>query len=438
MSDVSLNREGQSGLTSDPKISGHKSQWRLRQVTDELNARPFPRFSLPTAIFRLCLSGDEAFEGLRDLLQETLPELDWEGGGRLMRTRLGDVQFNIERHTEFVSLTLIDEKAEQGSAAQHLPEDWAAKTRGEIVVAVDCQCSVRGAGRDGWTCASVLDNGLADVFFDFKVAEDGHTKIALDFAADTDVRDIGRIALQVMEIETYRSFAAIGLPLARAAQGQMTEIAARVPTAADRVPTAADSAETHESAQNESARFAVLSGLTGELEDVWRRTSFRFAACSAYWDLVTARLAQLNEKAFDNRITVGGFLERRLQPAIATYNATERRRHDLVEQIAAMTGLLQTRIELDMQQQNADLLTSLNHAAERQLRLQHTVEGVSTVAISYYLVNLLDAPAAYLIAAVPSLDPLIVRMALVAIAVPLVWLAIRRLLRATVGRDKRK
>lgn len=411
-------------MTSDrPKSAAHKSEWRLRQVTDELNARPFPRFALPTAIFRLCLSGEEAFAGLRALLEDKLPSLDWDDGGRLMRTRLGDVQFNIERHTEFLSLTIIDEKAEHGSASQHLPEDWAAATQGEIVVAVDCQCSIRGAARDGWTCASVFENGLADVFFDFKVAEDGHTKIALDFAADTDVRDVGRIALQVMEIETYRSFAAIGLPIARRAQGQMTDIAARVPSTGN-----GDASEA------ESSRFELLSGLTGELDDVWRRTSFRFAACSAYWDLVTARLAQLNEKAFDNRITVGGFLERRLQPAIATYQATERRRHDLVEQIAAMTGLLQTRIELDMQQQNADLLVSLNHAAERQLRLQHTVEGVSTVAISYYMVNLLGAPAAFIMARFPMLDPLVVNLALVALTVPLVWLAIRRLLRATVGR----
>lgn len=410
----------------------HKSQWRLRQVTDELNARPFPRFSLPTAIFRLCLSGEGAFDSLRDLLAAHLPDIDWQDGGRLMRARRGDVQYNIERHTEFVSLTLIDEKAAQGSAARHLPEDWAAQTSGDIVVAVDCQCSLRGEGRDGWTCASILDNGLADVFFDFKLAEDGHTKIALDFAEGTDVRDIGRIALQVMEIETYRSFAAIGLPQARAAQAQMTEIAARVPT------TQAQNVDGENTGLSESDRFAVLSGLTGELENVWRQTSFRFAACTAYWDLVTGRLAQLNEKAFDNRISVGGFLERRLQPAIATYQATERRRHDLVEQIAAMTGLLQTRIELDMQQQNADLLVSLNHAAERQLRLQHTVEGVSTVAISYYLVNLLDAPAAFIIDKIPHLDPLLVRMGLVAIAVPLVWLSIRRLLRATVGGRSKK
>jgi uncharacterized membrane-anchored protein len=293
-----------------------------------------------------------------------------------------------------------------------------------VVVAVDCQCSLRGAAREGWTCASQLENGLADGFFDFKVAEDGHTKIALDFAPDSDVRDVGRIALQVVEIETYRSFAAIGLNRARAAQAQLADIAARVPPSI----SAAGSAD--------GERFELLSQLTGELEDVWRRTSFRFAACTAYWDLVTARLASLQEQAYDSRITIGGFLERRLQPAIATYQSTERRRHDLAEQIAAMTGLLQTRIELDMQQQNADLLASLNHSAARQLRLQHTVEGVSTVAISYYLVNLLRAPADWVLARQPALDPLIVNMALVAITVPLVWLTIRRLLRATVGGQK--
>ena len=404
----------------------HKSQWRLRQVTDELNARPFPRFALPTAIFRLCLSGDAAFDGLRDILSDTLPQIDWdnEGQSRLIRARHDEVQFNIERHTEFVSLTIIDERVESGSAAQYLPSDWLEKNRGEVVVAVDCQCSLRGAAREGWTCASQLENGLADGFFDFKVAEDGHTKIALDFAPDSDVRDVGRIALQVVEIETYRSFAAIGLNRARAAQAQLADIAARVPPSI----SAAGSAD--------GERFELLSQLTGELEDVWRRTSFRFAACTAYWDLVTARLASLQEQAYDSRITIGGFLERRLQPAIATYQSTERRRHDLAEQIATMTGLLQTRIELDMQQQNADLLASLNHSAARQLRLQHTVEGVSTVAISYYLVNLLRAPADWVLARQPALDPLIVNMALVAITVPLVWLTIRRLLRATVGSQK--
>ena len=399
----------------------HKSEWVLNQVTDELNARPFPRFGLPTAVFRLCLAGPGARSSLRAALQGHLTDIDWDSGAKLIRAVRDDVQFNIEQHTEFVSLTVIDEKADHVSAAQHLPEQWLAHMDADIVVAVDCFCAPREAmARDSWSCASRLEGALADAFFDFKVAEDGHTKIALDFASDSNVRDIGRVALQVIEIETYRSFAALGLPQARSAQAALADIAARVPQA--------------DGDGSDADRFAALSSLAGELETIWRQTSFRFAACQAYWALVEARLASLAESALDNRISIGGFLERRLQPAIATYQSTERQRHNLAEQVGNMTTLLQTRIELSLQRQNADLLTSLNASAERQLRLQHTVEGVSTVAISYYLVSLLSYPADWILTRAPYLDATLLRAALVALIVPSVWLAIRRLLRASIRR----
>jgi len=66
--------------------------------------------------------------------------------------------------------------------------------------------------------------------------------------------------------------------------------------------------------------------------------------------------------------------------------------------------------------------------------LQHTVEGVSTVAISYYLVSLLAYPTDWLLAVQPALNEDITRAGLVAIVVPLVWLSIRRLLRASISR----
>lgn len=427
-----------NSLTQRPP---HKSEWVLNQVTDELNARPFPRFGVPTALFRLCLAGPQARASLRAALGDRLSEIDWDSDAKLMRSAQNGVQFNIEQHTEFVSLTIIDEKADQLSPAQHLPDDWQLHMAADIVVAVDCFCTPRGTvARDSWACASRLEDGLADVFFDFKVAEDGHTKIALDFDAGANVRDIGRLALQVIEIETYRSFAALGLPQARQAQARLADIAARVPADAlgelkpqngsmDR-----DVGGAEESGPSDADRFGALSALAAELEAIWRETSFRFAACQAYWALVAARLASLGEAGFDQRITIGGFLERRLQPAIATYQSTERQRHNLAEQIGNMTTLLQTRIELSLQRQNAALLTSLNAAAERQLRLQHTVEGVSTVAISYYLVSLLAYPTDWLLAVQPALNADVTRAAIVAITVPLVWLAIRRLLRASIRR----
>ena len=411
----------------------HKSEWVLNQVTDELNARPFPRFGLPTAVFRLCLAGTQARASLRAALASLLSDIDWDSDVKLMRSSQNGVQFNIEQHTEFVSLTIIDEKADGVSPARHLPDDWLAHMAADIVVAVDCFCAPRGSdSRDSWACASRLEDGLADVFFDFKVAEDGHTKIALDFDAGANVRDIGRLALQVIEIETYRSFAALGLPQARQAQARLADIAARVP--ADALGELSPQESSGEAGPSDADRFGELSALAAELEAIWRETSFRFAACQAYWALVEARLASLGEAAFDRRITIGGFLERRLQPAIATYQSTERQRHNLAEQIGNMTTLLQTRIELSLQRQNGELLMSLNASAARQLRLQHTVEGVSTVAISYYLVSLLAYPTDWLLAVQPALNEDITRAVLVAIIVPVVWLSIRRLLRASISR----
>ena len=56
------------------------------------------------------------------------------------------------------------------------------------------------------------------------------------------------------------------------------------------------------------------------------------------------------------------------------------------------------------------------------------------MAISYYLVSLLAYPTDWLLAAQPMLNEDITRAGLVAIVVPLVWLSIRRLLRASISR----
>ncbi len=122
------------------------------------------------------------------------------------------------------------------------------------------------------------------------------------------------------------------------------------------------------------------------------------------------------------------FLERRLQPAIATYQSTAGQRHDLAEQVDNMATLLQTRIELALQTQNAELLASLNKSAERQLRLQQTVEGISVVAISYYLVGLLKEPLPWILNIYPNLDVELARTVLVIGTVPIVWFLLRKVL----------
>jgi len=67
---------------------------------------------------------------------------------------------------------------------------------------------------------------------------------------------------------------------------------------------------------------------------------------------------------------------------------TEERQANLSEKLARAANLLRTRVDVEVEQQNRDLLRSMNERTRLQLRLQTTVEGLSVAAISYYVVGL--------------------------------------------------
>jgi uncharacterized membrane-anchored protein len=61
----------------------------------------------------------------------------------------------------------------------------------------------------------------------------------------------------------------------------------------------------------------------------------------------------------------------------------------LSARLLSTTGLLRTRVEVNLQIQNQLLLASVDRRAAAQLRLQHNVEGLSVVVLTYYLAALL-------------------------------------------------
>ena len=60
----------------------------------------------------------------------------------------------------------------------------------------------------------------------------------------------------------------------------------------------------------------------------------------------------------------------------------------LSRKLARAATLLRTRVDVELEKQNGALLSSMNKRAQQQLRLQHTVEGLSVAAVTYYLVGL--------------------------------------------------
>src|SRR5690606_10223179 len=127
-------------------------------------------------------------------------------------------------------------------------------------------------------------------------------------------------------------------------------------------------------------------------------------------------------------------LERRMAPAMRTCQNVEERQEELSVRIGRAANLLRTRIEVELEQQNRELLASLDQRARMQFRLQQWVEGLSVAAVSYYVIGLVS----YLAAGAESVG-WIDRYLVTAIAVPPVvlgiWWFVRRLRARHGGHD---
>ena len=131
-----------------------------------------------------------------------------------------------------------------------------------------------------------------------------------------------------------------------------------------------------------------LTALAAELEAGATGSLYRFGASRAYYEIVNLRLQTIGERKAGGLPTWSAFLARRMAPAMRTCVTTEERQANLSRKLARAANLLRTRVDVALQQQNQNLLRTMNARTRMQLRLQATVEGLSVAAISYYVVSL--------------------------------------------------
>src|SRR5690606_27082282 len=141
-------------------------------------------------------------------------------------------------------------------------------------------------------------------------------------------------------------------------------------------------------------------------------------------------LEALDEAVVPGHETWTGFLQRRLAPAMRTCRSVEERQASLSRKLTRATTLLRSWVDVAVQEQNRDLLASMNERARLQLRLQQTVEGLSVAAVSYYVVGLVG----YLARGTSIFGRTLPTETVTAVAVPVVvfavWLAVRRIRRS--------
>jgi len=348
------------------------------------------------------------------------------------RLDLGSFRLRWELHTEFVTWTFsrgIDADdtpgtREPSTAIEVVPQQWLAALPGTTLGALHLWVLPQQPGRAAATLrhvlheeslvASSIAEGHGEVYTDFALHADGFSRMVLlaDRAAGLSARRLGRMVQRLLEIDTYRMAALLGLPAAREAAGVLGHAERELAALADAIRDAGR--------DQEPQLLDRLTRLAGQVESQYAATHSRFSASAAYFELVDQRLHDIGEARLTGLQTLGEFIERRLSPARATCAWSVRRQDALSQRVSRISSLLRTRVEIEQQQSNQALLAAMNRRQQLQLKLQATVEGLSVAAITYYIVGLVS----YLAKAAQGLGWPFSAEATAAGAIPVVALAV--------------
>jgi len=380
-------------------MSDHPLRYAL---VNELHARPFPVLQAPaTAVFMALMPPEGAARDKGQDLAHLLDLLDRHGAAHPQPNAnhfsgpIGRSELKWESHTEFVTFSAftpgVSARPFDPFEAEVFPESWLAAASGLRATSVLVRVLPEPASEaemlallDGWmvreslAVARVVD-GAAVIAGDFRIDPAGHMRFAVFVRPGTGERRVGRIVQRLCEIETYRAMSMLGLIQARELTTKLNALDPRLSTLI---------AELDRGDRPAEAALHELLTIASELESLAVQSSFRFGASGAYEAIVTQRIAALREERIGGRQTFGEFMMRRYDPAMRTVKSTESRLRSMSERAQRAAELLRTRVDVERSAQNQKLLESMDARADLQLRLQHTVEGLSVVAISYYAVSL--------------------------------------------------
>lgn len=420
-------------MTLDP------SKWTPHPERDallaEIHARPFRSTETPARVLRFAFlaNADEA-AGARARVAEMCLAASAPPPGpdarhhRVALTADGGlpIDMTFEQHGEFLTFTFVLPGSVRcfeppaGEIARRLPDIGAP---GRHIVSVDlCLMRYRDetfeAPFDRASLAvSMTKKGAALVASDFRADAAGFVRwLVLNKSLDDNAA--GALCQRMVEVETYRTLALLGLPEAL----RLAPRTARIERELTKISAAMSRSDGY---SDDTALLTQLTQLASDLEADVAASAYRFGATRAYDDIVAQRLRAVGEENVGHYSSISSFLSRRVAPAMRTCRVIEQRQATLSEKLTRGANLLRTRVDVAIEQQNSKLLSNMNERASMQLRLQQTVEGLSVAAISYYVVSLLG----YVYKAMKDYGVHIDPALAMGVSVPLVMLAVWAIVR---------
>ena len=411
-------------------------------ILGELHARPFTPLQVPSRIlhFGFDTSGARAQADRANLVEfcNSRGLTPPAAAEKHHRAPFGTTILRWEQHSEFTTYTW-EMPADDGGIPFH-PDAASLATPmrlvpqpGPLLVAIDLQLLAEDAPRTAperlfdRASLAVAENsdGRAVYATDFQPGPSGFVRILVIYRG-MDAERAGALVQRVIEVETYRTLALLGLPEAQRLAPSIAASERRLVEVTEEMRRTNDLASNHK-------LLDELTALAAEVEAGAAASVFRFGASRAYEEIVEQRLQTIGERKVAGLPTWTSFLARRMKPALRTCVTIENRQSSLSKKLARAANLLRTRVDVELEQQNQELLKSMN-ARTRLHRLQTTVEGLSVAAITYYVVGLFG----YLVKAAHdsgsmAIEPSIVTAAFVPIAAVAIWWTVRRIRRKHIA-----
>lgn len=413
----------------------HNRSHPLRDVLDkELQQRTFPALSAPCRLCQFMLTVSAASRGSELSFMQQLASAQ---GSHFSET---DHDINLplfggtlrfEKHGEFSSYVFIqygNDKQLFNDPLDFLPsKDWLQDIPGQVFrvvqlsVVTPAQLKVQGnidiLFNPDNCISSLLAGQRARIWTDFqKHAEGAGRMLLLDQGLSPAA--LGRLVQQLFDLGNYRKLSLLGWPMSRQALAKLNLLEQQLSDITQRIE--------HQRSDDERLLNEITT-MAAQTEHLIAETSSRLQATAAYYQLTLDRIKSLNETPIEGLLSLQDFTERRLTPAFRTSESVVFRQNALSGRLGRSTELLRTRINLKLEQQNQQLLASMDKRARLQLNMQQMMEGLSLVAISYYAVQLSDKAIKALGHFIPQLDTdrwqsISVPLVIVLVAMVLFWL----------------
>lgn len=407
-------------------------------LSNEWHARPLLALPSPLRCSHIvCLRGEVSLEERRERFAAFCQAQGQSGPGKNSRhhsVQVGNCLLKWEGHTEADSYTLLvagnAEPPFAAPALTFLDASMRSQLLGELFIGVHVEVisstespensrlqRVRSLLGSSEVYGGTVSAGKGEIWSSFRLDAEGFLRVVIVDCGLSEAR-LSRHLQRVLEVETYRMLAMLGLQAAREVMGTLGELEPALDEVMEQI--------AHRDADPALERLLQrITRIAAKVEHVAAAHAYRFAAARAYNGIVERRLAELSETQKDSAPRYTTFLQKTLMPAMRTCEAAERRTQELAQRVTRATQLLDSMVDMDQKKQNQAILESLAERANLQLRLQQSVEGFSIFAITYYAVGLLG----YLFKSGKTLglavDPDLLTGITAPIVLAVVWLSVR-------------